>query len=46
VPVGFTADAMPVGLQVVGPQQGAVAVMQAIAAIEDLLELDTVAPIS
>jgi aspartyl-tRNA(Asn)/glutamyl-tRNA(Gln) amidotransferase subunit A len=46
VPVGFTADGMPVGLQVIGPQHGDVAVMRAVAAIEDLLEIDAVAPIS
>ena len=45
-PVGFTSDGMPVGLQVIGPQQGDIQVMQTIGAIEDLLELNTVAPIS
>ncbi|MEX2292201.1 MAG: amidase family protein [Acidimicrobiales bacterium] len=42
---GFTADGMPVGLQVVGPQHADVAVLRALAWIEDLLALDPVAPI-
>jgi aspartyl-tRNA(Asn)/glutamyl-tRNA(Gln) amidotransferase subunit A len=42
---GFTADAMPVGLQVVGPQHGDVAVLRTLAALEDLLDLDQLAPI-
>lgn len=41
---GFTADGMPVGLQVVGPQHADVAVLRALAWIEDLLALDPVAP--
>ena len=43
---GFTADGMPVGLQVVGPQHADVAVMRAIAALEEILGLDPVAPIA
>lgn len=43
--VGFTADGMPVGLQVVGPQHADVVVLRALALIEDLLALDPVAPI-
>ena len=44
VPAGFTASGLPVGLQVVGPQHADVAVLQAVAVIEDALALDTVAP--
>jgi aspartyl-tRNA(Asn)/glutamyl-tRNA(Gln) amidotransferase subunit A len=43
---GFTRDGMPVGLQVVGPQHADVAVLRAIAALEDVLGLDPVAPIA
>jgi aspartyl-tRNA(Asn)/glutamyl-tRNA(Gln) amidotransferase subunit A len=42
---GFTGDGLPVGLQLVGPQHGDVVVLRAMAALEDALELDTVAPI-
>lgn len=42
---GFTADGMPVGLQVVGPQHGDVAVLRLLALLEDLLALDPVAPV-
>ncbi len=42
---GFTGDGLPVGLQVVGPQHADVAVLRTLAAFEDLLELDQVAPI-
>jgi aspartyl-tRNA(Asn)/glutamyl-tRNA(Gln) amidotransferase subunit A len=41
---GFTGDGMPVGLQVVGPQHGDVVVLRALALLEDVLALDTVAP--
>jgi len=41
---GFTHDGMPVGLQVVGPQHGDVAVLRLLAHLEDLLALDPVAP--
>ena len=41
---GFTADGMPVGLQVVGPQHADVAVLRALALLEDLLALDPIAP--
>jgi aspartyl-tRNA(Asn)/glutamyl-tRNA(Gln) amidotransferase subunit A len=44
VPVGLTADGMPVGLQVIGPQHADVAVLRMVAAIEDLLDLDLIAP--
>ncbi len=44
VNAGFTADGMPVGLQVVGPQHGDVVVLRAIALLEDTLALDTSAP--
>ncbi len=42
---GFTADGMPVGLQVVGPQHADVAVLRALALLEDTLALDPIAPI-
>jgi Asp-tRNA(Asn)/Glu-tRNA(Gln) amidotransferase A subunit family amidase len=41
---GFTADGMPVGLQVVGPQHADVAVLRLLAVLEDALGLDAVAP--
>jgi aspartyl-tRNA(Asn)/glutamyl-tRNA(Gln) amidotransferase subunit A len=42
---GFTADGMPVGLQVVGPQHADVAVLRCLAVLEDTLALDPIAPI-
>ena len=42
---GFTAGGLPIGLQVVGPQHADLAVLEAVAFVEDLLALDTVAPI-
>jgi Asp-tRNA(Asn)/Glu-tRNA(Gln) amidotransferase A subunit family amidase len=42
---GFTRDGMPVGLQIVGPQHADVAVLRLMAALEDALALDTVAPL-
>lgn len=42
---GFTQDGLPVGLQVIGPQHGDVAVLRTIAAIEDTLAIDRLAPI-
>jgi aspartyl-tRNA(Asn)/glutamyl-tRNA(Gln) amidotransferase subunit A len=41
---GFTADGLPVGLQVVGPQHADVAVLRALTLLEDVLALDPVAP--
>jgi aspartyl-tRNA(Asn)/glutamyl-tRNA(Gln) amidotransferase subunit A len=41
---GFTADGMPVGLQVVGPQHGDVVVLRLIGLLEDALALDRTAP--
>jgi Asp-tRNA(Asn)/Glu-tRNA(Gln) amidotransferase A subunit family amidase len=41
---GFTADGLPVGLQVVGPQHADVAVLRVLALLEDLLEVDDLAP--
>jgi Asp-tRNA(Asn)/Glu-tRNA(Gln) amidotransferase A subunit family amidase len=41
---GLTADGMPVGLQVIGPQHADVAVLRALTLLEDALELDAVAP--
>ena len=46
VPVGFTADGMPVGLQVIGPQRADVAVLRTVAALEDVVGLDPVAPMA
>lgn len=43
---GFTADGMPVGLQVVGPQHADAVVLRAIAAFEQILDVDSVAPLS
>lgn len=40
VPVGFTSDGMPIGLQVVGPQHGDVAVLRTLALLEEVVELD------
>lgn len=45
VNVGFTKSGLPVGLQVIGPQHADVAVLRAIAVLEDLLAIDAVAPI-
>ena len=41
---GFTADGMPVGLQVVGPQHADVAVLRLVALLEDELAIDRRAP--
>ena len=41
---GFTSDGMPVGLQVIGPQHADVAVLRALALLEDALALDPIAP--
>ena len=41
---GFTSDGMPVGLQVIGPQHADVAVLRAMALLEDALGVDTVPP--
>jgi aspartyl-tRNA(Asn)/glutamyl-tRNA(Gln) amidotransferase subunit A len=41
---GFTPDGLPAGLQVVGPQHADVAVLRALALIEDVLAIDAVAP--
>ena len=41
---GFTADGMPVGLQVIGPQHADVVVLRLIALLEDALALDRTAP--
>ena len=43
--VGFTSAGLPVGLQVVGPQHGDVAVLRALALLEDALAIDQVAPV-
>jgi aspartyl-tRNA(Asn)/glutamyl-tRNA(Gln) amidotransferase subunit A len=42
---GFTADGMPVGLQVVGRQRDDVGVLQAMQAFEDILGADRTAPV-
>ena len=41
---GFTADGMPVGLQVVGPQHGDVVVARMLAVLEETIGADTVCP--
>jgi Asp-tRNA(Asn)/Glu-tRNA(Gln) amidotransferase A subunit family amidase len=46
VPVGFTADGMPVGLQVIGPQHADVAVLRTIAVLEDVVGVDALAPLA
>ena len=42
---GFTEGGLPVGLQVVGPQHADVAVLRALAILEDGLAVDRLAPI-
>lgn len=42
---GFTDDGMPIGMQVIGPQHADVAVLRAIASFEQILDVDTVAPL-
>ncbi|MBA3280779.1 MAG: amidase [Acidimicrobiia bacterium] len=41
---GFTADAMPVGLQVVGPQHGDLVVLRTLAVLEETIGADTICP--
>ena len=41
---GFTADGMPVGLQVVGPQHADVAVLRMLAVLEETLDIDHACP--
>jgi aspartyl-tRNA(Asn)/glutamyl-tRNA(Gln) amidotransferase subunit A len=41
---GFTAEGLPVGLQLIGPQHGDLVVLRSAAALEEALGLDTVAP--
>lgn len=43
---GFTADGMPVGLQVIGPQHADVAVLRLLSVLESVLGVDTLAPVS
>jgi aspartyl-tRNA(Asn)/glutamyl-tRNA(Gln) amidotransferase subunit A len=43
--VGHTADGMPIGLQVVGPRSGDVVALRVLTHLEDLLGVDTVAPL-
>jgi Asp-tRNA(Asn)/Glu-tRNA(Gln) amidotransferase A subunit family amidase len=43
--VGLTESGLPVGLQVVGPQHGDVAVLRALALLEDAIGFDQLAPI-
>jgi aspartyl-tRNA(Asn)/glutamyl-tRNA(Gln) amidotransferase subunit A len=45
VPVGLTADGLPVGLQLVGPQHGDMVVLRTMAALEASLGLEALAPI-
>ena len=42
VTVGFTADGMPIGLQVVGPQHGDAAVLRLLAVMEETVATDRV----
>ena len=42
----FTADGMPVGLQVIGPQHADVAVLRTIAVLEDVVGVDALAPLA
>lgn len=42
---GFTEGGLPVGLQVVGPQHADVAVLRALALLEDTLAIDRLAPL-
>jgi aspartyl-tRNA(Asn)/glutamyl-tRNA(Gln) amidotransferase subunit A len=42
VTVGHTADGMPIGLQVVGPQHGDSAVLRLLAVLEETVEVDRV----
>lgn len=44
VNAGFTADGMPVGLQIVGPHFADLDVLLAVACVEDALAIETVAP--
>lgn len=43
---GFTAEGLPVGLQVVGPQHADVAVLRLLTMLEDLFAVDDLAPIA
>jgi Asp-tRNA(Asn)/Glu-tRNA(Gln) amidotransferase A subunit family amidase len=43
--VGHTSDGMPIGLQVVGPRFGDVVTLRVLTLLEDLLAVDTVAPL-
>ncbi len=45
VTVGFTADGMPVSLQVIGRQRDDAAVLQTVKTLEELFAIDRVAPI-
>jgi aspartyl-tRNA(Asn)/glutamyl-tRNA(Gln) amidotransferase subunit A len=42
---GFTSGGLPVGLQMVGPQHGDLVVLRAMAALEDALALNPIAPV-
>lgn len=44
VTVGHTADGMPIGLQVVGPQHGDVAVLRLLAVLEETIDIDRTCP--
>ncbi|MCB1833868.1 MAG: amidase, partial [Geminicoccaceae bacterium] len=45
IPCGFTADGLPVGLQLVGPPRGEAKLLQCAVMIEDLLGLSAAVPI-
>ena len=45
VPIGRTADGVPVGLQVIGPQHADAAVLRVLAYLEGAIGVDDVAPV-
>jgi Asp-tRNA(Asn)/Glu-tRNA(Gln) amidotransferase A subunit family amidase len=42
---GFTADGLPIGLQVIGPQHADVAVLRLLSVLEEALGIDTISPL-
>ena len=45
LPCGFTADGLPVGLQVIGPPRGEASLLSAAQSMEDLFNIATLVPI-
>ncbi len=45
LPCGFTSDGLPIGLQIIGPSNGEAKVLMGAKILEDILALNTVAPI-